>query len=40
MAYLGEPVRLDIQSVDFIEAEKPDFRTFISKLPKSRDDSG
>jgi len=35
MAYLDEPVRLDIRSVDFIDAQKPDFKTFISKLPKT-----
>lgn len=35
MEYLGESVRLDIQTVDFIKEEKLKFRTFISKLPKS-----
>jgi phenylacetate-CoA ligase len=33
--YLGEPVRLDIQIVDFIQEEKLKLRAFISKLPKS-----
>jgi phenylacetate-CoA ligase len=35
MAYLNEPVRLDIHSVDFIETKRPNFKTFISKLPKT-----
>lgn len=35
MEYLGEPVRLDIQIVDFIQEEKLKFRAFISKLPQS-----
>jgi phenylacetate-CoA ligase len=35
MEFLGEPVRLDIQRVDFIDTEKPDFRTFLSKLPQT-----
>jgi len=35
MEFLGEPVTVDIQLVDFIEEEKQKFRIFISKLPKS-----
>jgi phenylacetate-CoA ligase len=35
MEYLSEPVRLDIQVVDFIQEEKLKFRIFISKLPES-----
>jgi phenylacetate-CoA ligase len=35
MAYLDEPVRLDIQRVDFIDTAKPNFKTFISKLSKT-----
>lgn len=35
MNYIGEPVRLDIQIVDFIQDEELKFRAFISKLPKS-----
>ena len=33
--YLGEPVRLDIQIVDFIQEDTRKFRKFISKLPQS-----
>ena len=33
--FLDEPVRLDIQVVDFIQDEKLKFRAFISNLPKS-----
>ncbi len=35
MEYLGEPVRLDIQLVDFIQEEKRKFRRFISKIHQS-----
>ncbi len=35
MEYLGEPVRLDIQIVDFIQEEKLKFRAFILKLRQS-----
>ncbi|MEJ2718767.1 MAG: hypothetical protein P8182_16840 [Deltaproteobacteria bacterium] len=33
LQYLGEPVRVDIQLVDFMEDETEKFRTFISKVP-------
>ena len=35
LSYLDEPVRFDIQIVDFIQEGKLKFRTFISKLPSS-----
>ena len=33
--YLCEPVRLDVQIVDFIQEDPGKFRKFISKLPQS-----
>jgi phenylacetate-CoA ligase len=35
MDFLGEPVRVDIQSVDLIDDKKPGFKTFTSKLPNT-----
>jgi phenylacetate-CoA ligase len=33
LEYLGEPVRIDIELVDFMEEETAKFRTFISNVP-------
>ena len=35
MEHLSEPVRLDIQLVDFIWEDTPKFKTFISRLPQA-----